>query len=530
MDTLSGAGFRRAGGCRVGGAWRVVAGVLLVAAAVVAGGVRPAAAGAADAPEIDAPAVVYVPRGADRHTDLSVWEKWIGDLDVTFDASDLKGVVAIRTGLDACPVRLPVFHCSGQGTHNQAQVGQSFHLSPAKGATAGDSGVLRYRVAVPGRADVTGHTVIVVGKPEIQATAHADRGQVDPGGRVEVSLTLHNSGDLPARGVSFFMDVRHGFVFGDRHSNCRYKGGGSAWCRLPAGDVTIPPGGSYHLRTPETLRAASDAMYPRVSFEAAAIGADYVPPDEIASQYHHGDGPAIGLVPGGGQDAGAAKGAGGNPAVLEVPVRSHSDLVALAGTARGPVGSRADVRVGVRNDGPGDLPAPVKVEFTVPRGTTVVSSPYDPYADEEVYDQRCRALGPSGKPLAEASARQPSARRYVCTAQEAGTAGTTTTFPFTLRIDDDDAAHTGGRVRVTDGDAKHPSRDTTAANDTARVAVSVWPGPSWATPGLYETVGVLLALLGLAAGIRTWRRRRARARVRAAAASTPVSTRVPPMG
>ncbi|MBP0455904.1 hypothetical protein [Streptomyces montanisoli] len=522
MDKLSGFGFR----CRGFRALRVVVGGLLVGAAVVAGLVRPVPAGAADAPELVVPAVFYVPRDADQgSSDLRVQEKWAdGDLAITFDASGLKGVASIRTGLDACPVRLPVFHCSGHGTSNQAVVIQSFHLSPAKGATAGDSGVLRYRVAAPGRAAVTGHTVVMVGKPVLEASAHADRGQVDPGGRVEVSLTVHNSGDLPARGVSFFMNLRHGFVFGSRHRNCLYKRGSSAWCRLPAGDVTIPAGGSYHLKTPETVRAASDAMYPRVSFEVAALSADYVPPDEIAPQYHPGDGPAIGLVPGGGQDAGAVKPADDDPAVLEVPVRSHSDLVALAGTVKGPVGSRADVRVGVRNNGPGDLPAPVKVEFTVPDGTTVVASPYDPYADEEVYDQRCRALGANGRPLAEASVGQPSARRYVCTAQKAGAAGTTTSFPFTLRIDDD-TVHTGGRVRVTDGDAKHPSRDTSAADDTARVAVSVWPGPSWATPGLYETVGVLLAVLGLAAGIRPWRRRR-RARVRAAA----VSTRVPPVG
>ncbi|WP_317447296.1 hypothetical protein [Streptomyces collinus] len=52
------------------------------------------------------------------------------------------------------------------------------------------------------------------------------------------------------------------------------------------------------------------------------------------------------------------------------------------------------MRVGVRNDGPGALPATVRVEFAVPRGTTVVSSPHEFERDEEVLDQDCRALAP----------------------------------------------------------------------------------------------------------------------------------------
>ncbi len=55
--------------------------------------------------------------------------------------------------------------------------------------------------------------------------------------------------------------------------------------------------------------------------------------------------------------------------------------------------------------------------------------------------------------------------------------GRTATFPFTLRIDKG-GAHSGGRVTVSDGDAERPSHDTTPADDTAQVAVTVWRGPS----------------------------------------------------
>ncbi|WP_317447295.1 hypothetical protein [Streptomyces collinus] len=94
----------------------------------------------------------------------------------------------------------------------------------------------------------------------------------------------------------------------------------------------------------------------------------------------------------------------------------------------------------------------------------------------------------------------------MCTAR-AGAAGTTTTFPFTLRIDKG-GHHSGGRVTVSDGDAGRPSHDTATANDTAREAVSVWPGPSWATPGHYVAAPIVLAVLALLASLVMWRRKR----------------------
>jgi hypothetical protein len=188
-----------------------------------------------------------------------------------------------------------------------------------------------------------------------------------------------------------------------------------------------------------------------------------------------------------------------------VSVHNKTDLVAVAGTVKGPIGSLATLHVGMRNNGPGALPAPVRIDFTVPPGTTVVSSPYDFERDEEVIDQACRALAPDGTPLTTASAKQPRARRYVCTAQ-AGAAGTTTTFPFTLRIDKH-VAHHGGRVTVSDGAAGRPSHDAATANNTAKVAVAVWPGPSWATPGHYVAAAIVLAILLLATALVAWRRK-----------------------
>ncbi|MGV9989917.1 hypothetical protein [Streptomyces sp. NPDC003374] len=465
-------------------------------------------------PELLAPPVHYVSRDPQNTDQLHIAEKRAAGATVTFDARDLAGVAVLRTAMDACPVRLPVFQCAGQ----DADPSQNFRLTPARGAKAGDSAVLRYRVTVPGRPAVTGSSRIVVGKPELVADARPDRPDVDPGGRLAVSLTLRNTGDVPARGVALRMTTRDGLAPAVRHGNCRYRDS-RMWCRLPAADVVIPPGASYRLGTREVLRAAEDATYPGVTFEAAALGTDYVPPAVLASQYASGDGAALRLVPAdarddgtaGARDRGTAGARGGGTAdsvtsEVEVAVRNTSDLVAVAGGVKGPVGSRATVRIGVRNDGPGALPVPVRVEFTVPAGTTVVSSPYEFDRDEEVIDQECRAIGPYGTPLVAASEKQPSARRYVCTARTAAV-GATTAFPFTLRIDED-VAHRGGRVTVSGGEAGRPSHDTASANDTAEVTVAVWPGPSWATPGALLAAAIVLAVLVLGAALGIWRRGR----------------------
>ncbi|QFZ71954.1 hypothetical protein GFH48_00525 [Streptomyces fagopyri] len=440
-------------------------------------------------------------------------ERESGHYTVAFDATDLKGVAVLKSDQDDCPVRLTTFRCGGDLLdHQYGGSGHSFRVNPADGAQAGDSAVLRYRLTSPGLPSITASTRIVVGRPALAVEARADREGVTPGGRVAVSLTLRNTGDVPAHGVSLFINAGDGLRMAVKHCNCRYSGATSAWCRLLDDDVVIPPGASYHLAAPEAFTLTDDATYPVVVFEAAGLGTDYIPPKAWASQYESGQGPALRYVPGAarneGKDTGAPHARNDSAAQLEFAVRSTSDLVALAGTARGPVGSRADVRIGVRNDGPGALPAKVRVEFAVPAGTTVVSSPYKFERDEELLDQACRALAADGSPLAEASVSQPSARRYVCTAQ-AGKAGATTTFPFTLRIDKD-MAHRGGRVTVADGDSHHPSNDPKTANDSADVAVSVWPGPAWATPGLYATAGIALGVLALVTALASWRRRRSR--------------------
>ncbi|MER6032738.1 hypothetical protein ABT133_02295 [Streptomyces sp. NPDC001835] len=482
---------------------RATVGPVLLLVAVLAGlaGCAPS-----DEPELVVPSVFYVSRDPDSTDKLDVQERGAARVTVTFDARDLEGVAVVRTAMDICPVRLPVFRCTGQDDISRSGIHQHFRLSPARGATAGESAVLRYRVTSSGSPAVTGSTRIVVGKPVLAVDARPDRHDVDPGGTLGVSLTLRNTGDVPARGVALFMSTRDGLAPAVKHRNCRYRGATSTWCRLPAADVVIPPGASYRLGAREVLRAGRDATYPSVSFQAAALGTDYVPPDELASQYEPGDGAALRLVPAGGR-GGAGK-ADGSPSELTVPVRNEADLAAVAGTARGPVGSLADVRVGVRNDGPGALPAPVRVEFTVPSGTTVVSSPYEFDRDEEVIDQECRALAPDGTPLAEPSLRQPTARRYVCTASSAAV-GATKTFPFTLRIDRG-GPHHGGRVTVSGGEAGRPALDATTANDTAEVAVAVWPGPSWATPGRYEAAAVVLGVLLLAGAVGVRRRKRPR--------------------
>ncbi|MEU6655188.1 hypothetical protein ABZ904_38770 [Streptomyces sp. NPDC046900] len=489
-------------------ACKAAVGLLLSLAAMTSVLSGCSSSGAADV-KLVVPSVFYVSRDPQQAvSDLRVEERAGGAtvrLRVTFDASDLKGIVTVKRALDACVVHLPVYHCDTQAGPTGGGGIQAFHLSPAKGAKAGDSAVLRYRVTAPGLPPVSGHSLIVVGRPKLRVRLHPDPGPVTPGGSLSVRLTVRNVGDVPARGVALRMEARDGITLTDRHRNCRYRGGTSAWCRLLADDVVIPPGRSYGLGAREHLRAARDATYPTVTFSADAIGTDYVPPAEIASRYRPGSGPPLHFVPASQADAGVTSTVGDDPQVLHVTVHNRSELAAVADTARGPIGSLPTVRIGVRNNGPGSLTAAVKVVFTVPEGTTVTASPYSFERDEEVIAQDCRAVTADGTPLAEASARQPSARRYVCTAR-VGAVGATTTFPFTLRIDKN-SADGSGRVTVSDSDPRRPSGDTEPADDAADVAVSVWPGPAWATPGFYIAAAVVIPLLSLAVALYVRRRR-----------------------
>ncbi|MFD5633134.1 hypothetical protein ACFWJM_03130 [Streptomyces sp. NPDC127077] len=456
------------------------------------------------------PPVFYVSRDRDRAaSDLRVEERADGGdtlgLRITFDAGDLKDVVTVGRALDDCVVHLPVYHCDTQVGPTGAGGIQAFHLSPAKGTRAGDSGVLRYRVTAPGMRPVIGHSRIVVGRPELRVVTDIRQGPVEPGESLAVRLTVRNVGDVPARGVALSMEAHDGVTIGDRHRNCRYRGRTSVSCRLLADAVVIPPGRSYSLAAPEHLRAARDANYPTVDVRAAAIGTEYAPPAEITSRYRPGGGTPLRLVPATGADPAVPDEAGDEQQVLHVPVRNRSELAAVADTARGPVGSLTTVRIGARNNGPGSLPAAVKIVFTVPEGTTVVESPYSFERYEEELDQDCRAVTADDTPLAEASAKQPRARRYVCTAH-VDAVGATSTFPFTLRIDHG-GADRHGRVTVSDGDPARPSRDSTPTDDVADVVVLVWPGPAWATPGFYTGAAVVIAVLAVASALYTRRRR-----------------------
>ncbi|MGW1962681.1 hypothetical protein ACWCPD_20675 [Streptomyces sp. NPDC001935] len=488
--------------------WRAVV-VLLLALTGVTSVLSGCSSNGGDDVELVAPPVVYVSRDPHRTAhDLQVQERALDgktvELRVTFDAADLKDVVTVRRALDDCVVHLPVYHCDTQVGAGPGGI-QAFHLSPAKGAKAGDSGVLRYRVTAPGMRPLTGKTRVVVGRPELRVATRLRQGPVQPGESLAVRLSVRNVGDVPARGVALSMEAHDGVTIGSRHTNCYYRGSTSVWCRLAAADVVIPPGRSYSLAVPEHLRAARDAGYPTVDVSAAAVGTEYVPP--VASWHRPDDGTRLRLVPATVTDPAVPDKAGDGPQVLHVPVRNRSELAAIADTARGPVGSLATVRIGVRNDGPGSLPTTVRVVFTVPEGTTVVESPYSFAGDEEAIDQDCRAVAADDTPLAEAFVKQPSARRYVCTARVEAV-GATTTFSFTLRIDTGtDSVDRRGRVTVSDGDSARPSRDTTPTDDAADVVVSVWPGPAWATPGFYVGAAVVIALLAAALALYTRRRR-----------------------
>lgn len=478
-------------------------------AVLVCGGLAGCSAASPDV-KLSVPSVMYVSReSADIGSsvnDLRLREKFTGwssgDFTFTLDARDIEGKAVVKTALDNCPVRMPVFHCTQKAGSGGGL--QNFHLVPAPGSRPGDSGTVRYRVTAPGTPAVTGRTTVVIGRPALKVEGLAPREDVPVGARTGVPVVIRNTGEVPARGVTFRMRLRDGLAIAGEHHNCRYSGA-DVWCRLPK--VVIEPGQTYRLTSPEQIRVTSEAMYPEVGYSVAAFGTDYIPPPEFASKFRAGKGPDLELAAVERGKTGKTGKAGKSYASLSLRVDNHSDLEALGATVRGPVGSRDRIRIGVRNNGPGLLGNhPVEVGFTVPAGTTVVESPYEFERDEELIDQDCRALAADGTPLvAEPSGKQPSARRYSCTAKGPGR----TTFGFTLRIDAD-IAHRGGRVTVRSADARFPAHDGKSANDRADVRVQVWIGPGWATLPVWITAGGGAAALLAVVLVRHRRRRSGR--------------------
>ena len=384
--------------------------------------------------------------------------------ELTVDVAGIDGVAVIASGADGCRPRMPSFTCSKQlHPDSEGWNMQELKLRPAAGARAGDSGSLNYTLKPEGLPAVRGSLKVIAGRPELRVNESAALKTTAVGETFSVPIVIHNTGDVPARGVVLLIEGTADLSAATRHSNCRYsKDADTIQCLLP--DAVIAPGRTMRVKPVLRVEPSRAALAERLSYGAWSFhspGRHPGPPCCV-------DNPDPGLTPGQGAplsltpDPAGGKGTTftttPEPTEVKVPVRNTADIEAIGAALRGNVGTTHRIRVGHRNNGPAET-GEIRTVFIAPPGTEVIRAPYDPEAEEEMADQVCRTKN--------------RGRSYTCS--QYSEVGRKVFYEFTLRTTSDDTR--SGCVSVSawtgeSGPGGTRIKDTEGSNDTAPVQVA----------------------------------------------------------
>ncbi|MCH5675812.1 DUF11 domain-containing protein [Streptomyces gilvus] len=364
-----------------------------------------------------------------------------------------KDVVRLRESGPDCRAADPA-HVSCDVVDTQVNgVGQRRILPvAAKGARAGDSAFVKVTFGVKGGKKLTARTKVVVGEPVVQALVPKPFQGVRPGAGLTAPLIVRNTGAVPVRGLGIELKAGQG-EFAERHSGCRYPDredhfGAVAICRLP--DVRIAPGETVALRPGLRLRASDTTMYDGIGTEVWPLDAE-PPIGGHTRRGDEGDGPALQVTAGTAHLAPGTFETGGG--TTPVSLRTHADYEVTGATLRGDPGDTRELRVTVRNNGPGDPGAAAELIFEKPLDSGVLKEPMTEIDDGQ-YGPYCET----------------NLAAYTCPVEELAP-GKSRTFEFTLRL----GAPGAGRVSVRDTEDATRSglvrHDPHPANDEAAVTV-----------------------------------------------------------
>ncbi|MFD8734716.1 hypothetical protein ACFV06_07310 [Streptomyces sp. NPDC059618] len=373
------------------------------------------------------------------------------DHRLTVDVSGSESVVRLRTvGLGGNGPR-----CHGGTVRVTCELGGDYdswadldrvYPVAAKGSGPGDTGVVRFTFTTGDGKRMTTRTRVVVGEPVVKVRTLKAVVGVRPGADVTVPLVVRNDGEVPVKGLglklgSEFLDFRQ------RYANCRYSlrsHGGTAVCRFPG--LRIPPGGAVVLRPAVRLRASRTRTY--TSFSQVAWPLDSGPGRDIAvpSRGDHGDGPALKAVVTSARDTDGTFTEG--PVSTAVRLDIHADYEVFGVELHGSSGVRRQLRLRVRNNGPGNPGNAIRLVFTPPP-SGVVKEPMREI-DVDAFEPLCDSADGT----------------YTCPVDELGP-GESRDFVFTLRL----YGPGEGSVTVEDEIPSGGRRDANPGNDTAAVTV-----------------------------------------------------------
>ncbi|MEU8825249.1 hypothetical protein [Streptomyces sp. NPDC048636] len=478
----------------------LVLGVL--AALLPAGAAASAPAASGPAPELVAPRTFHVkPPGGKKRPDrdkrlhISYGRDRGGKQGpttgrLTMDVSDAKDVLRLKKFGNHCTSTGGLTVVCEVGARYDSWTDWAGALPyAASGSKPGDTGELRMRYRAPDGKVSTATTRVVVGGPILEIRRPEVIDDVRPGADTDMDLTLRNSGETVAHGVALQFTVDSELPLKEKFANCRYSGGGSsqiAYCAFP--DLRLRPA-QIAVFTPG-LRMRAPKVLDHADLHQSAWPMDLGPYEDVnvSTGGRPGHGPKLEpklRAGGSGQWSDEAE------VWTEVRTENPADYAAIGDQVRGTAGDKREVKVGARNDGPGDLggdSGAFDLTFTLPKGAKVLKEPMEEI-DEGTYEPLCRREEDTYTcPL---SVHQP---------------GEAKTLPFMLRL----GAGTTGAVRLKERSPGEHPEDPDRSDNTARVTVDHAAHTSAASHGhpLAWATGSGVALLVAAGGTLLLRRRR----------------------
>ncbi|MFI1185608.1 peptidase [Streptomyces californicus] len=368
--------------------------------------------------------------------------------------------------------------CAGTGIRPGAHPVAILVVTAAAGGERGDSGTITVTGEAEGAAFTPFTTRVTVGGPDLVMEELPFRTELVPGDRQQAPITFANRGAGDADGVLLTLRYTRGLDIPQRYSNCRYSEDGPG---LPDGGRTtalcsvegvFAAGETYTLATPLTIEATERAYRDTFLYRIEEAGA----PRPARSGFERGGGAVLRAVPVTGPqdrvpDPTADPTPHDNQREADFRTENTADFAAYGDRVSGARGATVTADLGFRNDGPawiGRLRSGedvAVVDFTVPRGASVVAKP-----------DRCRAVTAAGEYRADQSGPAP---RYLCPTSTAVRDGEGLDLPFELRIEEV-LIGAEGEVTVRAPGARNPALpfDPAPANNTARLILNAGDGGS----------------------------------------------------
>lgn len=396
---------------------------------------------------------------------------------VRFDFSGLAGVADVAFGEDGsldCERTGTTAVCHDYGVWPGLSNLAELEVTAAKGSEDGDSGTIAVTAEGEGATFRPFTARVSIGGPDLSMKPLRLKTELKPGDTQPVPITFTNNGTRAAQGVLLTLRNTRGLELTERYQNCEYSeddggmGSPGAWtvalCTFPG---SYEPGATYTLEVPPVLRATEHAFYDTFLYRINEDGTDARTAQRAGARLSPGKGAKLTL-----RRTPAVRSADLDPSdnqqETDFRTTNTADFAAYGDRVAGKPGDTVDVTLGFRNKGPAWVgyirsgEAVATVDFTVPRGSYVVSKP-----------DGCRGVTASG----EYRENQEKAPRYFCSTPMSVREDADFALPFRLNIGTAEAGATGAVVvRDTHLQAPPLSFDPETGNNKASVVLNAEDG------------------------------------------------------